>query len=113
LAWKPPCGDCVDGDGWGTLDRELVMSKDPVAFMSYVRADDAHEDSRLTQFRERLASGLTPAFFKRLACREELSRETAMRLSGFTMVARASSRTTIFERTSAAPGIWLQTASPM
>jgi parallel beta-helix repeat protein len=32
------------------------MSKEPVAFMSYVRADDAHDAGRLTQFCERLAS---------------------------------------------------------
>jgi hypothetical protein len=49
-------GDCVDGEGWGNLRRELAMSKEPVAFMSYVRADDAHDAGRLTQFCERLAS---------------------------------------------------------
>ena len=31
------------------------MSADPVAFLSYVRFDDQHEDGRLTQFRERLS----------------------------------------------------------
>ena len=29
--------------------------RDPVAFLSYVRADDAHEGGRLTQLRERLS----------------------------------------------------------
>ena len=31
------------------------MSPVPAAFMSYVRRDDQHENSRLTQFRERLS----------------------------------------------------------
>jgi parallel beta-helix repeat protein len=31
------------------------MSRDSVAFLSYVRFDDQHEDGRLTQFRERLS----------------------------------------------------------
>jgi parallel beta-helix repeat protein len=91
------------------------MNKNPVAFMSYVRTNDAHDNGRLTQFRERLAgeiqmqSGedfhifqdrddiawgekwqeridgsldavtflipiITPAFFRRPACRQELER---------------------------------------
>jgi len=32
------------------------LSKHPIAFMSYVRLDDQHENGRLTQFRERLSS---------------------------------------------------------
>jgi parallel beta-helix repeat protein len=31
------------------------VSSDPIAFLSYVRFDDQHEDGRLTQFRERLS----------------------------------------------------------
>ena len=31
------------------------MSNNPIAFMSYVRMDDAHENGRLSQFRERLS----------------------------------------------------------
>ena len=31
------------------------MSKTPIAFLSYVRTDDQHENGRLTQFRERLS----------------------------------------------------------
>ncbi|MEM9512368.1 MAG: right-handed parallel beta-helix repeat-containing protein, partial [Cyanobacteria bacterium P01_E01_bin.48] len=34
------------------------MSRHPVAFMSYVRLDDRHENGRLTQFRERLSGEL-------------------------------------------------------
>ena len=32
------------------------MSRPPIAFMSYVRLDDQHENGRLTQFRERLSA---------------------------------------------------------
>ena len=32
------------------------MSRQPAAFMSYVRLDDQHEGGKLTQFRERLAA---------------------------------------------------------
>ena len=32
------------------------MTKLPVAFMSYVRLDDAHEDGRLSEFRKRLSA---------------------------------------------------------
>jgi len=31
------------------------MSRDPIAFMSYVRLDDQHDNGRLTKFRERLS----------------------------------------------------------
>jgi hypothetical protein len=31
------------------------LSSNPIAFMSYVRMDDAHENGRLSQFRERLS----------------------------------------------------------
>lgn len=33
-----------------------VMSRQPAAFMSYVRFDDQHDDGQVTQFRERLAA---------------------------------------------------------
>jgi hypothetical protein len=32
------------------------MTKQPAAFMSYVRFNDQHDDGQLTQFRERLAA---------------------------------------------------------
>ena len=91
------------------------MKFHPIAFLSYVREDDKHEDGRLTMFRERLSGEvriqtgeafeifqdrndikwgeqwkvriegtldavtllipiITPAFFKRPACRDELKR---------------------------------------
>jgi hypothetical protein len=33
-----------------------VLSRQPAAFMSYVRFNDQHDDGQLTQFRERLAA---------------------------------------------------------
>ena len=41
------------------------MSNNPIAFMSYVRMDDAHENGRLSQFRERLSGEV------RMQCGEE------------------------------------------
>jgi parallel beta-helix repeat protein len=35
--------------------RREVLTRKPIAFMSYVRFDDEHENGRLTQFRERLS----------------------------------------------------------
>ena len=32
------------------------MSRQPAAFMSYVRFNDQHDDGQLTQFRERLSA---------------------------------------------------------
>lgn len=43
------CGVVFAGVGGNTLSHQ------PIAFMSYVRQDDQHENGRLTQFRERLS----------------------------------------------------------